>query len=633
MPIQRGSQKVIRRYRGSKEILASYRGTQQTYSTRVDLGLKAALTGPLRVMFLGSSTTAGSGVKKYEDYVHNFTGHLLTDTPAQASHQVRQGSGTVASPTATGFHFLNAGVGGTNSLSYFGSGRLSLAQSFVPHLAIHMIGSNDYHEQRSLDAYKDGLRTAIESINGISPGCKHVLVHSYKRTDTAVTTIPWEAYGQALRQVASEYSNAHFVDVSGDFAALPTSEYLSGDRVHATVSGYELLAKFIAKRLGLKDRSGEIIWGMDAGQFDLNEGTLVSSIPPVPGSLETINAQQSTAARRPLFRNRAAGKWLDFDGADDYMDVIGGFAAAHGMPVTVYLVVESLGGTAGGDTQPFFSRSVSGDSGWWWVWREKAARLLKAAHSSAWGSGSPLGNFGDNERGIIAVTMFSNRQGRVWINSLTPVRAEPDSADYAGGPWMQSVRLGSNSTAGNFSAMKLREISFEHASGDDADVVARMEALADKHSVVLEVWSAKPTVTITGTSGYQSRDQFRAACTQYGVDYRTVKELPFLLDTSQATVLADMFYGCSSLTTVPDLDTSRVTDMSFMFWGCSSLTRVPDLDTRRVTNVSFMFRDCSSLTDGNVRCIGRHPSVNTQSMILGSGLTRLPFYDTNGNPI
>ena len=653
MPIQRGSQKVIKRYRGSKEILASYRGTQQTYSTRVDLGLKAALTGPLRVMFLGSSTTAGSGVKKYEDYVHNFTGHLLTDTPAQASHQVRQGSGTVASPTATGFHFLNAGVGGTNSLSYFGSGRLSLAQSFVPHLAIHMIGSNDYHEQRSLDAYKDGLRTAIESINGISPGCKHVLVHSYKRTDTAVTTIPWEAYGQALRQVASEYSNAHFVDVSGDFVALPTSEYLSGDNVHATVRGYELLAKFIAKRLDLKDRSGEIIWGMDAGQFDLNEGTPASSIPPVPGSLETINVQQPTADRRPLFRNRAAGKWFDFDGADDYMDVIGGFAAAHGMPVTVYLVVESLGGTAGGDTQPFFSRSVNGDSGWWWAWREKAARLLKAAHSSAWGSGSPLGNFGDSERGIIAVTMFSNRQGRVWINSLTPVRAEPDPADYAGGPWMQSVRLGSNSTAGNFSAMKLREISFEHASGDDADVVARMEALADKHGVVLDL----ETIVVTGTSGTVSRDQFRAACTQYGVDYRTVQELPFLLDTSQATNLNSMFYGCSSLVTVPDLDTSQATNLygmfdgcrsltkvpdlntsqatilTYMFYNCASLTTVPDLETSQATSLNYMFYGCSSLRDGNVRCIGRHPSANTTGMISGSGLTRLPFYDTNGNPI
>ena len=149
----------------------------------------------------------------------------------------------------------------------------------------------------------------------------------------------------------------------------------------------------------------------------------------------------------------------------------------------------------------------------------------------------------------------------------------------------------------------------------------------------VEVWSAKPTVTITGTSGYTSRDQFRAACTQYGVNYQTVRELPFLLDTSQATNLSYMFRDCSSLTTVPGLDTSKATNLSFMFWYCSSLTSVPDLTTGQALSLESVFRNCSSLTDGNVRCIGRHPSAYTTSMITGSGLTRLPFYDTNGNPI
>ena len=141
------------------------------------------------------------------------------------------------------------------------------------------------------------------------------------------------------------------------------------------------------------------------------------------------------------------------------------------------------------------------------------------------------------------------------------------------------------------------------------------EALVWDGTQYVKVWSAAPVVpglpvvTITGTSGTVSRDQFRAACTQHGVDYRTVQELPFLLDTSQATNMSYMFYGCSSLTTVPDLDTSRATNMANMFYGCSSLT------------------------DGNVRCIGRHTSASTSNMILGSGLTREPFYDTNGNPI
>ena len=237
------------------------------------------------------------------------------------------------------------------------------------------------------------------------------------------------------------------------------------------------------------------------------------------------------------------------------------------------------------------------------------------------------------------------------------------------------------------------------------------EALVWDGTQYVKVWSAAPVapdlpvVTITGTSGYTSRDQFRAACTQYGVHYATVQELPFLLDTSQATnlvrmfdgcrslvtvpdldtsqatdlsdmfagcmslvtvpdldtsqatIMAYMFAGCLSLTTVPDLDTSQATDLSYMFYGCASLTTVPDLDTSQATNLSSMFSgcmslttvpdldtsqatdlsdmfaDCSALTDGNVRCIGRHPYADTFGMIDGSGLTREPFYDTNGNPI
>lgn len=118
-----------------------------------------------------------------------------------------------------------------------------------------------------------------------------------------------------------------------------------------------------------------------------------------------------------------------------------------------------------------------------------------------------------------------------------------------------------------------------------------------------------PVVTITGGSSYTSRTQFRQACIGYGTVYSAVETLPFLLDTSQATHLDRMFQGCASLTHVPDLDTSNATD------------------------VRSMFQDCAALTDGNVRLIGKHPSVNTSSMIRGSGLTREPFYDQAGNPI
>ena len=219
-------------------------------------------------------------------------------------------------------------------------------------------------------------------------------------------------------------------------------------------------------------------------------------------------------------------------------------------------------------------------------------------------------------------------------------------------------------------------------------------------------WTVTPFVdeaVITGTSGTQARDSFRAALTSRGLDYKTVKTIPFLLDTSQVTYMSNIFAGCAALTSVPDMDTSNVTNMygmfsgcssltsvpdmntsqvtsmssmfsrcvaltsvpnmntsnvssmssmflgctaltsvpnmntssvttmSSMFLNCSSLTSVPDMNTSNVTNMSSMFQACAALTDGNVRCVGKKSGVNTSSMISNSGLTRLPFYDTNGN--
>lgn len=186
------------------------------------------------------------------------------------------------------------------------------------------------------------------------------------------------------------------------------------------------------------------------------------------------------------------------------------------------------------------------------------------------------------------------------------------------------------------------------------------EALVWDGTQYVKVWPSGPVlpvVQITGTTGFESRDQFRQACIDHGTTYDTVEVLPFRLDTSNATYMGYMFNGCSLLTHVPDMDTSNVTNMGYMFNGCSSLMYAPSLDTSNVTNMGYMFRNCSSLThvpdmdtsnvtstvrmfgncaaltDGNVRLIGRHPDVSTTNMIAGSGLTREPFYDTNGNPI
>ena len=62
-----------------------------------------------------------------------------------------------------------------------------------------------------------------------------------------------------------------------------------------------------------------------------------------------------------------------------------------------------------------------------------------------------------------------------------------------------------------------------------------------------------------------------------------------------------MFYGCSSLISLPDIakwDTKNVTSMSSMFSGCSSLISLPDIskwDTNNAIYIKSMFEGCSSL--------------------------------------
>ena len=161
---------------------------------------------------------------------------------------------------------------------------------------------------------------------------------------------------------------------------------------------------------------------------------------------------------------------------------------------------------------------------------------------------------------------------------------------------------------------------------------------------------SKPVEVMPATPGYyDAQNWLRATLPKYGLNYQTVTELPFEIDSRNVTNMYRMFDGCSSLTSVPQMDTSQVTDMGAMFRDCSSLTSVPQMDTSQVTrtyamfsgckaltfvpdmatsnvtSAGFMFNGCSRLNDGNVRLIGKHPNVTTDSMITNSGLTHEPF--------
>lgn len=101
-----------------------------------------------------------------------------------------------------------------------------------------------------------------------------------------------------------------------------------------------------------------------------------------------------------------------------------------------------------------------------------------------------------------------------------------------------------------------------------------------------------------------------------------------LFDTSKVWKMSSMFHSCASITTVPLFDTSNVTLMEFMFYHCTSLTSVPLFDTSSVTNMRYMFNGCSSLT--SVPLFNTFEVTNMGYMFYNcTSLTNVPLFFTN----
>ena len=132
----------------------------------------------------------------------------------------------------------------------------------------------------------------------------------------------------------------------------------------------------------------------------------------------------------------------------------------------------------------------------------------------------------------------------------------------------------------------------------EGDVIrAGQKLFANPGTYVFTETQRKPVEVMPATPGQlDAQNWLRATLTKYGQSYDTVMELPFDIDSRNATNMYAMFYSCTALTSVPQMDTGKVTDMAFMFDGCSALTTVPQLDTRNVTNMYQMFQNCTALT-------------------------------------
>ena len=88
-----------------------------------------------------------------------------------------------------------------------------------------------------------------------------------------------------------------------------------------------------------------------------------------------------------------------------------------------------------------------------------------------------------------------------------------------------------------------------------------------------------------------------------------------LFNTSKVRVMETMFSYCTSLTSVPLFDTSNNVNMAWMFNNCTSLTAIPLFDTSKVGNMQETFKNCSNVQSG---ALALYQQVSTQATPLSN---------------
>ena len=148
--------------------------------------------------------------------------------------------------------------------------------------------------------------------------------------------------------------------------------------------------------------------------------------------------------------------------------------------------------------------------------------------------------------------------------------------------------------------------AFPEITNDDktkyvpTNIMVYNRLMGTKYSNKYNIYIAASDVVVTQVAVLGLNNDKYKMKDLYPKDYRTMKQVKDIFNTSNVINMSDMFDGCQSLTTldVSNFNTSNVTDMSGMFNGCSSLTSldVSNFNTSNVTNMNNMFISCINLT-------------------------------------
>ena len=105
-------------------------------------------------------------------------------------------------------------------------------------------------------------------------------------------------------------------------------------------------------------------------------------------------------------------------------------------------------------------------------------------------------------------------------------------------------------------------------------------------------------------------------------------------NTANVTNMRSMFYNCNKLTSLnlSSFNTAAVTSMSYMFYNCNKLTslNLSSFNTAKVTDMNGMFQNCSSLTSLDLSSFNTENVTNMNGMFDScSSLTSLDLSSFN----
>lgn len=240
-----------------------------------------ALTEPVAIVPLGSSTTAGTDQKPADRWVNKLIGWMQQSYAAGPGAESEVGTLSTPRNLLPGVHGYNGGVSGARTDTYVTPAMVAQIGALSPSLITHMIGSNDANHGYSAATYKANLENRLDALDAaVATPHVHLLIHAHERSDKNISAL-WAEYREVLRQIArARPHNVAFLDLSREYESIgfPSSDplgFLAADKVHLQPNGHDFTARLIGEPLAA--RSGEPWKAVVVDSFDRPDGQLGSS--------------------------------------------------------------------------------------------------------------------------------------------------------------------------------------------------------------------------------------------------------------------------------------------------------------------------------------------------------------------